>query len=80
MVNTVKQKKSPFQEAWDEANQLVYIAQFEAHLAGIPEPPAEEIVSNYFRLREELEKPNQVFHNALAEEISKIKSQEKEND
>jgi len=80
MVNRVKQKKSPFQEAWDEANQLVYIAQFEAHQAGIPEPPAEQIVSNYFRLREELEKPNQVFHNALAEEISKIKSQEKEND
>ena len=80
MVNRVKQNKSPFQKAWDEANQLVYIAQFEAHQAGIPEPPAEEIVCNYFRLREELEKPNQVFHNALAEEISKIKSQEKDND
>ena len=80
MVNRVKQKKSPFQEAWDEANQLVYIAQFEAHQAGIPAPPAEQIVSYYFRLSEELEKPNQVFHNALAEEISKIKSQEKEND
>ena len=46
MVNRVKQNKSPFQKAWDEANQLVYIAQFEAHQAGIPEPPAEEIVSN----------------------------------
>ena len=80
MTNKVKQKISPFQEAWQEANQLVYITQFEANLAGVPEPPAEEIVVNYFRLRDELETPNTVFHNVLADEIAKLKEQEKDNE
>ena len=80
MSNKVKQKISPFQEAWQEANQLVYITQFEANMAGVPEPPAEEIVVNYFRLRDELETPNTVFHNVLAEEIAKLKEQEKDNE
>ena len=80
MSNKVKQKISPFQEAWQEANQLVYITQFEANMAGVPEPPAEEIVVNYFRLRDELETPNTVFHNVLAEEIAKLKEQEKDHE
>ena len=80
MSNKVKQKISPFQEAWQEANQLVYITQFEANMAGVPEPPAEEIVVNYFKLRDELETPNTVFHNVLAEEIAKLKEQEKDNE
>ena len=80
MTNKVKQKISPFEKAWQEANQLVHIAQFEANQAGVPEPPAEEIVTNYFRLRDELETPNTVFHNVLAEELSKLKEQEKDND
>ena len=80
MSNKVKQKISPFQEAWQEANQLVYITQFEANMAGVPEPPAEEIVVNYFRLRDELETPNTVFHNVLADEIAKLKEQEKDNE
>ena len=80
MSNKVKQKISPFQEAWQEANQLVYITQFEANMAGVPEPPAEEIVDNYFRLRDELETPNTVFHNVLAEEIAKLKEQEKDHE
>ena len=80
MSNKVKQKISPFQKAWQEANQLVYITQFEANMAGVPEPPAEEIVVNYFRLRDELETPNTVFHNVLADEIAKLKEQEKDNE
>ena len=80
MSNKVKQKISPFQKAWQEANQLVYITQFEANMAGVPEPPAEEIVVNYFKLRDELETPNTVFHNVLAEEIAKLKEQEKDNE
>ena len=80
MSNKVKQKISPFQKAWQEANQLVYITQFEANMAGVPEPPAEEIVVNYFRLRDELETPNTVFHNVIAEELSKLKEQEKDHD
>ena len=80
MTNKVKQKISPFQKAWQEANQLVYITQFEANMAGVPEPPAEEIVVNYFRLRDELETPNTVFHNVLADEIAKLKEQEKDNE
>ena len=80
MTSNVKQKISPFEKAWDEANQLVYITQFEADQAGVPAPPAEEIVTNYFRLRNELETPNMVFHNVLAEELSKLKEQEKDND
>ena len=80
MKNKVKQKTSPFQEAWQEANQLVHIAQYEANMAGVPEPPAEDIVVNYFRLRDQLETPNTVFHNVLAEEIAKLKEQEKNND
>ena len=80
MTNKVKQKISPFQKAWQEANQLVYITQFEANMAGVPEPPAEEIVVNYFKLRDELETPNTVFHNVLAEEIAKLKEQEKDNE
>ena len=80
MTNKVKQKISPFQKAWQEANQLVYITQFEANMAGVPEPPAEEIVVNYFKLRDELETPNTVFHNVLAEEIAKLKEQEKNNE
>ena len=80
MSNKVKQKISPFQEAWQEANQLVHIAQFEANMAGVAEPPTEEIVTNYFKLRDELETPNTVFHNVLAEEIAKPKEQEKDNE
>ena len=80
MQKKVKSKISPFQKAWNEANQLVYITQYEANMAGVPEPPAEEIVTNYFRLRDELETPNTVFHNVLAEEIAKLKEQEKDND
>ena len=80
MTNKVKQKISPFEKAWQEANQLVYITQFEANMAGVPEPPAEEIVTNYFDLRDELEKPNTVFHDVLAKEIIKLKEQEKDND
>ena len=80
MSNKVKQKTSPFEKAWQEANQLVYITQFEANMAGVPEPPAEEIVVNYFRLRDELETPNTVFHNVLADEIAKLKEQEKDNE
>jgi len=80
MTNKVKQKITPFGKAWQEANQLVRIAQFEANMAGVPEPPAEEIVVNYFRLRDELETPNTVFHNVLAEEIAKLKKQEKEDE
>ena len=80
MTNKVKQKISPFEKAWQEANQLVYITQFEANMAGVPDPPAEEIVVNYFRLRDELETPNTVFHNVLADEIAKLKEQEKDNE
>ena len=80
MQKKVKSKISPFQKAWNEANQLVYITQYEANMAGVSEPPAEEIVTNYFRLRDELETPNTVFHNVLAEEIAKLKEQEKENE
>ena len=80
MSNKVKQKISPFGKAWQEANQLVYITQFEANMAGVPEPPAEEIVTEYFRLRDELETPNTVFHNVLAEEIVKLKKQEIEDE
>ena len=80
MINKVKQKESPFEKAWQEANQLVHIAQYEASMAGVAEPPAEEIVVNYFRLRDKLETPNTVFHNVLAEEIAKLKKQEKDND
>jgi hypothetical protein len=79
MSNRVKQKESPFEKAWQEANQLVYITQFEANMAGVAEPPAEEIVNSYFDLRDELEKPNTVFHDVLAEEIAKLKEQEKKN-
>ena len=79
MGTKVKQKISPFEKAWQEANQLVYIAQYEANQASLQEPPAEEIVTNYFRLREELEKPNDVFHNALAEELKKQKDKENGN-
>jgi len=80
MSNKVKQNESPFQKAWQEANQLVRIAQYEANMAGVAEPPAEEIVVNYFRLRDELETPNTVFHNVLAEEIAKLNKQEKDNE
>ena len=80
MTNKVKQKISPFEKAWQEANQLVYITQFEANMAGVAEPPAEEIVNSYFDLRDELEKPHTVFHDVLAKEIANLKEQEKDND
>jgi len=78
MNRKVKQKKSPFQKAWDEANQLVWITQFEADKLGIDSPPAEEIVLNYFQYREDLENPNDVFHKSLSMELEKLK-QEEEN-
>jgi len=77
MSANVKQKESPFQKAWDEANQLVYIAQYEADQLGIESPPAEEIVLNYFQFREDLNKPHDLFHTVLEDELKKLKMKEK---
>ena len=77
-MNKDVKKKSPFQKAWDEANQLVYVAQYEADMNGLPCPPAEEIVCNYFQLREELSNENDVYHEALSQELAKLKSEESE--
>ena len=84
MTNNVKRKKnmydlrtvSEFGKAWQEAEQLVYVAEFEADKMGFIAPPAEQIVGHLFQLREDLGNPNDLYHIALAEQLKNLKKQE----
>ena len=88
MANNVKRKKnmhdlrivSEFGKAWQEAEQLVYVAEFEADKMGVIAPPAEQIVGHLFQLRDDLGNPNDLYHIALAEQLKNLKKQEKENE
>tara|TARA_R100000808_G_scaffold25075_2_gene61387 strand:+ start:6969 stop:7217 length:249 start_codon:yes stop_codon:yes gene_type:complete len=82
-MTKVKQKvstaDSPFGKAWQEANQLFYVAEFEAHRMGVTPPKVEEVVGHLFQLRDDLGNPNDLYQIALSEQLSKL-SQEKENE
>ena len=88
MNRKVKQKKnmydlrtvSGFGKAWQEAEQLVYVAEYEANKLGVIAPPAEQIVGHLFQLREDLGNPNDLYHIALVEQLKNLKQQEKENE
>ncbi len=83
IMNKVKQKNaitdSPFGKAWQEANQLFYVAEVEAHRMGVTPPKVEEVVGHLFQLRDDLGNPNDLYQIALSEQLSKL-SQEKENE
>jgi len=84
MNTNVKPEKpkivSDFNKAWDEANQVLYVAEAEAHRMGVAPPKAEEVVGRFFQMRENLGREIDVFHDCLSNELDKLKIEENENE
>ncbi len=75
-----KIQESGFNKAWREANQVLYVAEAEAHRLGVTPPKAEEVVGHFFTLRANLGSHIDVFHDCLSKELDKLKKEENENE